>query len=444
MRVMTAEAAPGRAPTAAPGRGLEVAPFRGLRFAANRVGDLAAVTAPPYDVIDADGVRSLEALEPHNVVRLILPRPAADDRGGRYEHAAATLRRWRADGTLVADPEPALYVYQQDSARTAQRGVLAAVTLRAPTDGVVLPHEDVMPGPVRDRLALMSSTQANLEPILLVHDGDAAAGAEADQIVTAVAARPPAVDLTTPEGNRHRLWTIAEPARVRALVAVMRRRHALIADGHHRYAAYRALQCRHHAAGHGAGPWDRGLALLVDGARYPLELNAIHRVVAGLSLDAALAAAGELFAVERVDGVAAALARLGAGRPRPAFALVAADGSSGAVLTVADPGAVGRRVGSVVPRNRPARYRSLDATVLHALLLDQVWAVAEDRVSYHHEVAAAVRAARVCNGVAVLLRPVRLDDVLAIAAAGSTMPRKSTSFGPKPRTGLVLRALDLG
>ena len=35
------------------------------------------------------------------------------------------------------------------------------------------PHEDVAPGPVAGRLQLMEATQANLEPIFLLHDGSA-------------------------------------------------------------------------------------------------------------------------------------------------------------------------------------------------------------------------------------------------------------------------------
>jgi len=41
----------------------------------------------------------------------------------------------------------------------------------------------------------------------------------------------------------------------------------------------------------------------------------------------------------------------------------------------------------------------------------------------------------------VLLRPVTLDEVLAVADAGEVMPPKTTSFRPKPRAGLVMRAL---
>jgi uncharacterized protein (DUF1015 family) len=57
----------------------------------------------------------------------------------------------------------------------------------------------------------------------------------------------------------------------------------------------------------------------------------------------------------------------------------------------------------------------------------------------HHDPLEAVRQARDASGTAILLKPLPADDVLAVAAQGEKVPRKSTSFGPKPRTGLVLR-----
>jgi len=142
-----------------------------VRYDPARVSDLAAVTSPPYDVIDADSAAHLEQLDPHNVVRLILPRSLADDRQGAYDDAAARLAAWLADGTLQRDAEPAIYVYEQLVDGRLQRGIFAAVELRDPAERVVLPHEDVMPGPVADRLDLMRATRANLEPILLVYEG---------------------------------------------------------------------------------------------------------------------------------------------------------------------------------------------------------------------------------------------------------------------------------
>ena len=39
----------------------------------------------------------------------------------------------------------------------------------------------------------------------------------------------------------------------------------------------------------------------------------------------------------------------------------------------------------------------------------------------------------------MISNPASFETVIRIAAQGERVPRKSTSFGPKPRTGLVLR-----
>jgi uncharacterized protein (DUF1015 family) len=79
--------------------------------------------------------------------------------------------------------------------------------------------------------------------------------------------------------------------------------------------------------------------------------------------------------------------------------------------------------------------------VLHDVLLARLWQVAERDITYVHDRLAAVRDARAAGGVAALLAPVGLDQVFAVARRGELMPRKTTSFGPKPRSGLVMRSL---
>ena len=418
---------------------LLVAPFRGLRYVPGTVSDLAAVTSPPYDVIDPDDATHLEQLDPHNVVRLILPRDprggAAGEGPGRYAHAADLLGQWRAEGVLTRDEQPTLYVYEQTGAGVLQRGLLAAVGLRDPEDRVVLPHEDVMPGPVADRLELMRATGANLEPILLVYEG----GGDTAAVIDTVIATRPMLETVTEDGLTQRVWAVADPVLQERVARDLAPRQALIADGHHRWATYRRLQAEQHAAGHGDGPWDRGLAMLVDSTTYPLKVAAIHRVVADLRLDAALAAAGETFRV-RPAGPDLESALVALRDSTAAHPFVVTDGTAYHLLEDPDPAALA----AALPADRPARWRSLDASVLHALLLEQVWQVSDaaSRVGYLHDAAGAVRAARRALGVAVLLRPVEVADVLALAADGERMPRKSTSFGPKPRTGLVLRLLD--
>ena len=80
------------APDSASTTGLVLAPFRGVRYAEDRVSGLAEVTSPPYDVIAADNENQLMAADPHNIVRLILPRHQAGQPGSPYEDAAAELR----------------------------------------------------------------------------------------------------------------------------------------------------------------------------------------------------------------------------------------------------------------------------------------------------------------------------------------------------------------
>ncbi|MFF8404790.1 DUF1015 family protein [Streptomyces sp. NPDC015684] len=415
-------------------RGLELTPFRGLRYDPDRVGSLASVTSPPYDVVvRPDGVHHLQSADPHNIVRLILPQ--AGTPSARTEQAADTLRRWLDEGILTADPEPGLYVYEQrDGDGMIQRGVIGALRVSDPEDGVVLPHEDVMPPVVADRAALMRATRANLEPLLLTYRGN---GAAAD-VVERTVERPPLLATTTEDGYRHRLWAVTDSAELGLIQSDLAHRQALIADGHHRWATYRRLRAEHPSP----SPWDHGLVLLVDTARYPLRVRAIHRLLHGLAVAEALAAVEGLFRVRHLDTpLAEAQAALADASCAGNAFLLAGDGAFH-LLDHPDPALLAR----TIPADRPAAWRSLDATVLHATLLEHVWHIPEDspaHIAYIHDTAATVEKAEQDGSTAVLMHPVREEVVRDLARQGVTMPRKSTSFGPKPATGLVLRALEI-
>ncbi|GAA4782451.1 DUF1015 domain-containing protein [Streptomyces ziwulingensis] len=422
---------------AAAHRDLELTPFRGLRYDPDRVGSLAAVTSPPYDVVvRPDGLLHLESADPHNIVRLILPQAATPE--ARNAQAARTLRRWRAEGVLTADPRPGLYVYEQrDGEGLLQRGIIGALRVTDPEEGAVLPHEDVMPHVVADRAALMRATSANLEPLLLTYLGDDGT-ATTTAVVEDAATRSPLLSTTTEDGFCHRLWSVTDPGDLARVRSELAGRQALIADGHHRWATYRRLRAEHPSP----SPWDHGLVLLVDTARYPLRVRAIHRLLEDLPIGDALTALKGQFRVRRLDvplpEAVDALAE--AARAGNAF-LLAGDGSFH-LVDRPDAGLLAR----TVPADRPEAWRTLDATVLHATLLAHVWHIPDDsaaHVSYIHDTAATVEKAERDGGTAVLLHPVREEVVRDLARQGVTMPRKSTSFGPKPASGLVLRALDL-
>ncbi|HEY6745714.1 MAG TPA: DUF1015 domain-containing protein, partial [Mycobacteriales bacterium] len=302
---MTSVASP--PPASSPGpEGLRLFPFRALRF---HGPDLAPLLSPPYDVIDEDERRELEAADPHNVVRLILPRDVEGEHRSAYQAAASLLASWRSDGVLAPDDTPALYVYEMEEGDSRTRGLVGAVGLTPPEAGIVLPHENTMAGPVADRLALTEATQANLEPIYLVYSG----GGAASQAVAAADSSEPLLTVSS-GGVTHRLWALTDSDTLHAIAGDLLPRRAVIADGHHRYATYLRHQADRHAAGDGAGPWDRGLALLVDASTYGPQVHAIHRYVPGLALSDAVSKASSGFTVQDVDGSSALASLADAGK----------------------------------------------------------------------------------------------------------------------------------
>jgi uncharacterized protein (DUF1015 family) len=452
------------------GSGLVLAPFRGIRYARDRVSGIANVTSPPYDVINGDILDRLRASDPHNVVRLILPGEDA----GASKAAAALLREWLSAGVLIRDRMAALYIYEQSSpappghpgadACPLQRGIVGLVRLGSPETAGILPHEGVMPGLVAGRRELMAATQANLEPIFLIYDGNiydgnraASAPETATEVMDRVAAeRAPLVSVTTEDGTTHRLWRLGDPAEQAAIADDLAGRRALIADGHHRYAAYLDLQAQMRQTGLGDGPWDYGLAFLVDSAAYPPRLGAIHRVLPRLDPDHAAELAKAAFTVQDLPAGLAldeALRRLAAaGREGTAFLL--AGGPVLRLLSHPDP----VQLAASMPAGSSASWQRLDASVMQYLLLGRLWGVTDSErdVLIDHDAADAVRAvsgdatatdvaergagpAPAARGTAVISNPASFEAVIRIAAHGERVPRKSTSFGPKPRTGLVLR-----
>lgn len=471
---------PGSAPAPPAGAGLEIAPFAAMYFDPQRA-DLGSLLCPPYDVVEPAQDEALRHSSAHNLVHIVRPR-AGGSAGSpaAYERAAVLLAQWRRAGILRRDASSALYVYEQVVAGGTQRGILGAVRIRPTGDRTVLPHENVFPGPVADRLALIKATDAQLEPILLV----ATAATDVPGLLDRMTDQPAWLEATAADGSRHRVWRVSGSADIEDVRTAVGCSQALIADGHHRYASYQRLQHERQAEGRGAGPWDHGLALLVGAAEGGLTLSAVHRTVGGASLRKILAATHTGFTFHSLPGVdaadAEALLRLvkaparadavGAATATGAAGATGGPDASGAARDSGRPDRFGFGVGNgagttsnvgptpvavvlsdgreaVLVSVRPgatAGQAATAATVTAERLVPQVLGATDDdpRVAYHHEAAEAVGDAVRRRGVAVILPAPRLADVIAIARAGERMPRKSTSFGPKPLSGLVMRLLD--
>jgi uncharacterized protein (DUF1015 family) len=427
-----------RPPSAA--AGLDVRPFRALTYRQHDPEHLARVSSPAYDLVTPTSRERLAHTDEHNIVNLILPRcatgPDGAEVGDPARQAALTLAGWQQEGVLDRDEEPALWLYelQPGDGAPATVGWLGAVALPAAGSAAVLPHEDTYPVAVEGRRALLAATRTDLEPIVLAHDPERVVA----DLSTSGRQGDPTLELTDSDGVRHRLWRMTDPALLAALVDALRRTGAVIADGHHRFAAARA-NSRTDPVQVGS---DAVLALVTPMGAGGLRVAPIHRVVPDLSLAAALEAAEHGFRVAEVavgDDATEVIDAVGRWLTSPDEAgFLVTDGRR--VFRLTDPTAA---VLGAVPPEAPAAWRHLDVVLAHHGLFAHLWQRADDpeSVLITHSAEEAVRTAVDRAGVAVLLRAPSPADVAAVARAGARMPRKSTLFVPKPRTGLVLRPL---
>ncbi|MGI8626034.1 MAG: DUF1015 domain-containing protein [Geodermatophilaceae bacterium] len=390
---------------------------------------LSALTSPAYDLIDPGERETLAQADEHSIVHLTLPTFGADD-------AQRRLKAWRRQGVLIPDPEPALFVYDLAEIgagpdRLSTRGWVGSVTLVQPGSPAISPHEATMPAAVADRLRLLAATQANLEAIVLTHDGDRAVSDELAQHY--VHQSQPLIDLLDDGGVRHRLWPVLDRQHIDAVCADFADRRAVIADGHHRYRSYLDYQALQRATVAGPGPWDRGLALLVPTELHGPQVRAIHRVVPDLPLERAVLAATSAFRATPIGPLTPGDADdllLSAHETT----VLLTDGTDWVALTDPDRAPLL----ATTPGDLAAAWCDLDIALVDAGLIEGLWA-ASGTVALRHSVASAIVTARDRTGVAVLVRPTPAATVLDLAARGVLMPRKSTFFVPKPRTGLVMR-----
>ena len=393
--------------------------------------DVSAVAAPPYDVIDDDNRAALEASNPRNAVRLILPRDGEDGKD-RYQVAADCLDEWHGSGMLVVDDSARFYLYEmlftdEDSRSRRTHGVIGALGLPPPgTDAAavgVLPHERTMTTAKSDRLALLRATRTNLDPIWVL------------SLTEGLSARlvPHGLPLIgyceDQEGVTHRLFPLTDPSRIDEVADAVAASPVVLADGHHRFETACAYRDERVAAGvddPGAG---RIMAFAAELADDELSVRPIHRLIHGLGGLDLRHALSEAFTVvdagaNTPDGVAKLRALM-----REEHALGFVDQSGLARLVPK------RDVGDV-----PDALRDVDSTRFEAHVPS---AVPDATVTFRSDAGAV--AALVDKGVAdaaVLLQPATVTQIRVAAFAGLRMPEKTTFFSPKPRTGMVFRSLD--
>lgn len=424
-----------------------ISPFAALRFNPARV-KLAEVVTQPYDKITPAMQERYYAASPYNFVRIILRKK---DAGDPYQGAANSFAQWRRDSVLVADPQPAIYPYSQifrspiGNKEFERRGFIALGRLEDYDHRVIFRHEQTLSGPKQDRLDLIRATRAHLEQLFLLYPDP-----QGELDAALAPSEEPLIEVADEYGVRHRVWKIADPARIAAVQNGMCDRKLIIADGHHRYETALNYRNERRQASKSAAPdlpCDFAMMTFVNMDAPGLLILPTHRVVRGLEHfePGAMADAARTFFTVRditsqfnpqnptlsLPATKPGETALLAVTRKQVFLFHAGAGSAHPALA-----GVSRSVGE------------LDVVRLHKIVLESILGLSEQSIreqrnlEYLRDAAEAV--GRIPQGadVAFLINPVSIAQMRDLAFAGEVLPQKSTDFYPKLLSGLTIYALE--
>lgn len=344
-----------------------------------------------------------------------------------YLKARDNLKAFMADGTLVQERDPSLYLYELTMDGRAQVGVVGCVHIEDYEQDVIKKHERTRKDKEDDRTRHVLTLNANAEPVFLTYGTRPYLG----QMMADGMRGNPLYDFTSDDGVRHRVWRVRDSD---AYVDAFRRIEvSYVADGHHRSAsAWRAGKERKAAnrSHSGLEEYNWFLAVLFPSSQlHIMPYNRVVKDLGGLTVEQFL---------ERLRGVGTLSETTTPAPDRPWVFGVYVSGRW--YRLELDPM-------SIEPADP---IKSLDAELLYDRILHPVLGIGDIRADKRIDFVGGIRGPaelkrRVDSGemaVGFALYPVRIEQVMAVADGGGIMPPKTTWFEPKLKSGLFVHTLD--
>ncbi len=439
----------------------QVAPFRALHYNPAKIPHPQDVVTPPYDVIRPEEREAFAAHHPNNMVHLILPQalPGDDLLQNRYTRAAATFQQWRQEQILVRDPEPAYYFWETEfeveGRKFTRTGVAALVRLEPFSSGVIRPHEQTFSAPKADRLELFKQTQAHFSPIFAIYP-------DREDVVLGELRRSlpsePMLAFRDSEGDFQRVFRVTETSCLEAVHRAFAQMTLFIADGHHRYETslnYQKWMKSRYPQAPADASCNYTLMYLANMYDPELVILMAHRLLAGPRVKkweerALLQRLWEYFEVTPLLGagnppeVEFLQENLAKGSAKETTFILLGFGLRAWRLQLRD----GVRQKLLAREMHPA-LAQLDVVVLNYLIFEKILGLDakalddQQTCKFNSKIPEVIDILRRREAsMAFLLNSTRVEQVQQVAAAGLTMPRKSTYFYPKVKDGIVLSLIN--
>jgi uncharacterized protein (DUF1015 family) len=426
---------------------LHFLPFRGLRYRFETLTDPELVLSPPYDVISPEKQQALMQSSDHNMVHLDFgPQyPTDTEMENRYTRAGNLMKSWLAEQVLVQDEVPGYYVYGHRYPTVSGQikmliGIIGMVKLHAFEEGVVLPHEKTLPGPITDRFELMKATETSLSQVFTIFDDPQNV---VENLVAEVMREPALLD-TSYGDDRVQMWRLTDAQTVAQIQAFMTDKKLLIADGHHRYTT--ALHYRDYCRERGAGPdaeSEYGLVFAANLHSAGLTIYPTHRVCVDLTTFreadflAAIAPYFEIVSAKSYDDLLQLLPTVS---PRVGLGVVLPSAQHAVLVLREDVD-----LSAFWPEDTHPVLKVLDVFVLQQIILVGILGLSLEDIAQQRHLRYIKETPKVemvvASGeatVGFVMNPTQLTQMRDLCLAGVRMPQKSTFFYPKLVTGTVV------
>ena len=401
-----------------------VKPFAALRpdpALAARICEL------PYDVFSSAEARAVAAGNTLSFLHASKPEIDLPPETGLYDERVYAQGRKAfleliAKRALIADREPAFYLYRQVMGEHSQLGLVGLASCDEYVRNVIKKHELTRPDKENDRVHHIESLNAQTGPAFLVWLSEPLL----EERLSQVAQEPPEIDFIATDDIRHSSWSIRDPAEQRFIQERFAKMPSLyIADGHHRTAAAaRIWQKRRSPATAGF------LSVLFPHTQVQiLPYNRLVKDLNGLTPQAFL---------ERLERVGT-VRNTGVAKPVRKNEVSFYLASGWQTLTF-----LPDRMNTTDPIER------LDATLLQKQVLAPLLGIDDPRTSERIGFVGGIRGTAELERLvgrdeyacAFSMFPTGIGDLIDVADAGGIMPPKSTWFEPKLRDGMFSHMLD--
>ncbi len=409
--------------------------FRAVRPAkeyANKVISL------PYDVMNREEAAAMAEGNPYSFLHICrseidLPHVADPYTEPVYARAKKNIDDFLANGVLIRDPEPMLYIYRQLMDGRSQTGIVGCVSVDEYLSDTIKKHEYTRVEKEIDRINHFDRCNTNTEPVFLTYRDDRRLRT---LIEGWMCSHDSEYDFTTDDGIGHTLWAISDSDVSGAITSLFDETESLyIADGHHRSASAAKVGLKRreeHPDYTGNEEFNFFMAVIFPDTDLKIfDYNRVVKDLNGLSEEEFLVRVSEKFTVEPIPS------QNGPYRPesRHTFGMYLEE--QWYRLTAKPEILCDEDV-----------IRCLDVSILQENLLQPILGINDPRTDKRIDFVGGIRGMkelerRVAKDmtVAFALYPVSISELIAVSNKGMVMPPKSTWFEPKLGSGLFMHEL---